>query len=151
MLGLLWRVEFPNLPNNRSLAIARFLSLEKKFKINPEFHKQHQKTIKEYIGTGRTTKIKDGNNTKNIINYLPHHGVVNINKPGKIRVVFDTGATYNSASINKSLMNVPDLLNNLVGVLTRFRIGRYAIMGNIEQIFHQILVENKDRDVLRFL
>ena len=48
-------------------------------------------------------------------------------------------------------MNVSDLLNNLVGVLTRFRIGRYAIMGNIEQIFHQILVENKDRDVLRFL
>ena len=151
LLGLLWRVEFPNLPNNRSLAIARFLSLEKKFKINPEFHKQHQKTIKEYIGTGRTTKIKDGNNTKNIINYLPHHGVVNINKPGKIRVVFDAGVTSNSASVNKSLMNVSDLLNNLVGVLTRFRIGRYAIMGNIEQIFHQILVENKDRDVLRFL
>ena len=48
-------------------------------------------------------------------------------------------------------MNVPDLLNNLVGVLTRFRIGRYAIMGNIEQISHQILVENKDRDALRFL
>ena len=48
-------------------------------------------------------------------------------------------------------MNVSDLLNNLVGVLTRFRIGRYAIMGNIEQISHQILVENKDRDALRFL
>ena len=48
-------------------------------------------------------------------------------------------------------MNVSDLLNNLDGVLTRFRIGRYTIMGNIEQIFHQILVENKDRDVLRFL
>ena len=77
--------------------------------------------------------------------------MVNINKPGKIRVVFDAGATYNSASVNKSLMNGADLLNNLVGVLTRFRIGRYAIMGNIEQIFYQILVENKDRDALRFL
>ena len=39
LLGLLWRVEFPNFPNNRSLAISRFLSLEKKFKTNPEFHK----------------------------------------------------------------------------------------------------------------
>ena len=29
--------------------------------------------------------------------------------------------------------------------------GRYAVMGNIEQMFHQILVENKYRDVLRFL
>ena len=48
-------------------------------------------------------------------------------------------------------MKGPDLLNNLVGVLTRFRMGRYAVMSNIEQMFLQILVENKDRDVLRFL
>ena len=46
---------------------------------------------------------------------------------------------------------MPDLLNNLVGVLTCFRMGRYAVMSDIEQMFHQILVENKDRDVLRFL
>ena len=59
--------------------------------------------------------------------------------------------TYNSTSLNKSLLKGPDLLNNLVGVLTRFRMGRYAAMGDIEQMFHQILVENKDRDVLRFL
>ena len=29
--------------------------------------------------------------------------------------------------------------------------GRYAVMGDIERMFHQILVENKDRDVLHFL
>ena len=150
-MGLLWRDEFPNLPNNRSLALSRFLSLEKKFKNNPEFHKQYQKTIKEYIEKGHATNIKDEINTNNVINYLPHHGVVNINKPSKVRVVFDAGATYNSTSLNKSLLKGPDLLNNLVGVLTRFRMGRYAVMGDIEQMFHQILVENKDRDVLRFL
>ena len=36
-------------------------------------------------------------------------------------------------------------------MLTRFRMKRYAVMGDIEQMFHQILVGNKDRDVLRFL
>ena len=148
-LGLLWRDKFPNLPNNRSLALSRFLSLEKKFENNPEFHKQHQKTIKEYIEKGYATIIKDENNTNIVINYLPHHGVVNINKPGKVRVVFDAGATYNSTSLNKSLLKSPDLLNNLVRVLTRFRMGRYVVMGDIEQMFHQILVENKD--ILRFL
>ena len=147
MLELLWRDEFPNLSNNRSLALTHFLSLEKKFKNNTEFHKQYQKTIKAYIEKGHATKIKDENNTNNVINYLPHHGVVNI----KVSVVFDPGATYKSTSLNKNLLKVPDLLNNLVGVLTRFRMGRNAVMGDIEQIFHQILVENKDRDVLRFL
>ena len=78
-MGLLWRDEFPNLLKNRSLAPSRFLSLEKKFKNNPEFHKQYQRTIKEYIEKGHTTKIKDGNNTNNVISYLPHQGVVNIN------------------------------------------------------------------------
>ena len=43
------------------------------------------------------------------------------------------------------------MLNNLVGVLTRFCMGRYAVMGDIEVMFHQVLVENKDRDPLRFL
>ena len=72
--------------------------------------------------------------------------MVNINKPGKCK-----GATYNSTLLNKSLLKRPNLLNNLVGVLTPFRIGRYAAVGDTEQMFHQILVENEDRDVLRFL
>ena len=98
---------------------------------------------------GHATKTKNENNTNNVVNY--HHGMININKPGKVRVLFDAGATYYSTSLHKSLLEGPDLLNNLVVVLTRFRMGRYAVMGNVEQMFHQILVENKHRDALRFL
>ena len=57
-LGLLWRNEVPNLLNNRSLALSRFLSLEKKFKNNLEFEAQYQKTIKEYIEKRHATKLK---------------------------------------------------------------------------------------------
>ena len=63
--------------------------------------------------------------------------------------MFDAGATYNSTSLNKSLLKGPDF--SLVGILARFRMGHYAVMGDVEQMFHQILVENKDRDVLSFL
>ena len=35
------------------------------------------------------------NNTNNAINYLPHHRMVNVNTPGKVRVVFDAEVTYN--------------------------------------------------------
>ena len=57
-LGLLWRNEVPNLLNNRSLALSRFLSLEKKFKNNLESEAQYQKTIKEYIEKRHATKLK---------------------------------------------------------------------------------------------
>ena len=70
-MGLLLTDEFPNLPNNRSLALSHFLSLEKEFKSNPKFHTQYQKANKKYIEKGYATKIKNENNTNNIINYLP--------------------------------------------------------------------------------
>ena len=44
-----------------------------------------------------------------------------------------------------------DLLNNLVATIIRFRLGKYAVSGDIEQMFHQISVSPKERDALRFL
>ena len=50
-----------------------------------------------------------------------------------------------------NLLNGPDLLNNLVGILLRFRGGKIGIMADVEQMFHQIGVCEEDRDSLRFL
>ena len=43
------------------------------------------------------------------------------------------------------------MLNNLVGILLRFRKGRYCVMANIEKMFHQVLVREQDREALRFV
>ena len=48
-------------------------------------------------------------------------------------------------------MSSPDLTNQIVGVSTRFREESVVIMGNIEAMFHQMLVLEKDRNLLRFL
>ena len=53
--------------------------------------------------------------------HLLHHEVYHPNKPDKIRVVFDCSAEFNGRSVNKELIPGPDLANQLVGVLTRFR------------------------------
>ena len=45
----------------------------------------------------------------------------------------------------------PDLLNNLVSSIAKFRLGKFAASGDIEQMFHQISISPKDRDALRFL
>lgn len=51
--------------------------------------------MKKYIEKEYATKIKDENNTKVVINYLHHHGVVSINKLDKVKNVSDVGATFN--------------------------------------------------------
>ena len=53
--------------------------------------------------------------------------------------------------MNDHLFSGPDLLNNLVGVLLRFREGKYTAFSDIEQMFHQINVRPEDQDALRFL
>ena len=82
--------------------------------------------------------------------YIPHHGVFHPRK-NKLRVVYDCAASYKGFSLNKELLQGPDLTSSLVGVLIRFREEPIALMGDIEAMFHQVKVPPKDRDLLRFL
>ena len=83
--------------------------------------------------------------------YMPHHGVHHQKKPDKIWVVFDCSAQFRGTTLNNELLQRPDLTNNLVGVLVRFRQDPAAVMGDIQSMFHQVCVPEADRDLLRFL
>ena len=58
---------------------------------------------------------------------------------------------YNDTCLNQKLLPSPDLLNNLVSVLIRLRQGKYAVMADIDKMFHQVFVSPNDTDALRFL
>ena len=96
-------------------------------------------------------KSSDQAQTKHNFWYVPHHGVYHPKKPNKIRVVFDCAAEYESESLNKHLLQGPDLTNNLTGVLCRFRQETIAFICDIEAMFHQVKVNEEYRDLLRFL
>ena len=72
--------------------------------------------------------------------YIPHYGVYHLRKPGKIRVVFDCSAKFKEVSLNENLMSGNDLTNQIVSVLTRFCEQPVVIMGDIESMFHQVMV-----------
>ena len=76
---------------------------------------------------------------------------MNPNKPGKLRVVFDAAAEFEGASLNKALLSGPDVTNNLVAVLLRFREGNVGVAADVEAMFHQIRVRKEDQSALRFL
>ena len=54
-------------------------------------------------------------------------------------------------SLNDQLLEGPELINSLVGMLTRFRQEALAFMSDIEAMFLQVRVRPSDCDALRFL
>ena len=63
--------------------------------------------------------------------YIPHHGSTSLNKPNKVRVVFNCSANkFQNVSLNDVLLKGPDLLtNSQVGVLLRFRQHPVPVAG----------------------
>ena len=142
------------LPNNRSQALRRQSQLKAQFKRDPKYHRDYVKFMDEMIEecaekvpSQAETSIKIGDGK---INFVPHHGVYHPKKPSQIRVVFDCSAKYKGTSLNKNLLQGPDLTNNLMGVLCRFRQEAVALTCDVQGMFHQFFVNEADRDLLRF-
>lgn len=83
--------------------------------------------------------------------YLPHHPVMHPLKPEKVRVVFDCAAQFAQTSLNQQLLQSPDLTNCIVGVLSCFRQETVGLIVDTQSMFHQVRVEPRDCDALRFL
>jgi hypothetical protein len=83
--------------------------------------------------------------------YLPHHPAFHPQKPEDVRVVKDGTAKFAGTSLNDQLMQGPDINNNLVGVLLRFRHGHFVVTGDVEGMFHQVPVPPHQVKYYRFL
>ena len=57
---------------------------------------------------------------------------------------------YKRTSLNKNLLQGPDLTNSLMGVLCRFRQATVALTCEVKGMFHQFFVNEEYRDLLRF-
>ena len=140
----------PQLPNNKEMANKRLHYLKKKFVKNPKYFEDYKKFMTDILQSGDAEEVIEEMEPQSVW-YIPHHGVYHPKKPNKIRVVFDCSAKFKETSLNDHLLQGPDLMNSLVGILCRFRENPYAVIGDIERMFHQFKVNPSDRDYLRFL
>ena len=83
--------------------------------------------------------------------YLPHYPVVNRRKPEKIRRVCNAAKRFRVYCLNDVLMEGPDFVQNIIGILFRFRENSVALISDFEEIFLQIQVPEQQRRYLRFL
>ncbi|XP_043230776.1 uncharacterized protein LOC122386061 [Amphibalanus amphitrite] len=149
--GLLWKGKDQRMPDNRASAMRRLQSLEKGLLRNPEKAKAYEAELQAYVEAGHARKLSQEEADQRLKKrwLLPHHAVVNPNKP-KLRVVFDAAATHLGVSLNSELMKGPDMLQNLVGILLRFREEQTAMVADIKKMFHQIRIRQEDQPALSF-
>ncbi|XP_067934975.1 uncharacterized protein [Watersipora subatra] len=138
----------PHPINTKHAALHRFKLLEKRFAKDKTFKEQYHTFMNDIISKGEAVHVQTESDTSW---YIPHFGVFHPKKPDKIRVVFDCAAKVGGVSLNDFLLQGPDHMNDLQGILLRFRIHPIAIMGDIERMFHQFKVSAHHQDYLRFI
>ena len=150
-VALPWKSYPPSLPNNGEMAERRCQLLKRRLLKDEDLLLKYKTTMGDYIEKGHAEKIpvEELNPNINSVWYLPHYPVVHALKLE--RVVYDCAAKYKQVSLNEQLLQGPDEANHLVGVLSRFRQDSVGLAADIEAMFHQVLVEPSNCDVLRFL
>ena len=141
-VGMLWSEPEPHLPNNYSSAVGQLYSLERRFQGDPNLKSLYQQSIDTDVEK-RLVKILDESEVKGTFGkewYLPHHPVLNPNKPGKVRRVCNAASKYKDICLNDKLPAGPDLLHDWIGTIFRFRAEPIALTADIESMFLQVQV-----------
>ena len=151
-LPLLWKEEKVGLSKSRKMADIRLMHLKRRLVKDESLRKKHAEVMQSYFLEGYAevapaNELQDSERSW----FLPHHLMINPKKPKTLRIVFDCAAEVKGVSLNNSLIQGPDLTNFLVGVLTRFREGPFALVADIRFMCHQVIVNNEDKNVLKFL
>ncbi|XP_033106332.1 uncharacterized protein LOC117108428, partial [Anneissia japonica] len=155
-----WVMPYPwikppeSLPNNESQCYAKLCCLEKRLKKTPNAAEQYNKAIGDLVERGFAKKLtnKDKTEYHGPVHFIPHHAVIRPeNASTPIRIVFNSSSVCNGVSLNDHFHKGPDLLNNLMGVIMRFREHRVAIAGDISKMFYQVKIPLQDMHVHRFL
>ena len=60
-------------------------------------------------------------------------------------------AIQSGTSLNKELLQGPQLNNSLIGVLFRFKKNGVAVASDIESMIHRVACAKEDTDALQFL
>ena len=115
--------------------------LKRKFSSDPKLAEDYKTTVETYIADGHARLVSAEESSEASQWFLPHHAVFKRSNPSKCRVVFDCAAQYKAVSLNDVVLQGPNHLNSLAGVLIRFRKEPVAVVGDIKLMFHQCFVD----------
>ena len=106
-VGILRADDNIQLPNNYFLSLVQLKCLKKRLSQDTTLKENYSKIIVEDLQKGYVITVHDAHmfeQRSDKVWYLPHHPVINPNKPGKVRRVLNGAAKFHGTSLNKSLL-----------------------------------------------
>ena len=153
VVNLPFRHAEPDLGNTYNMAYRCFMSLESKLIKDPALYNLYADFMHEYIKNNHMSLISNDEPKPLLVNYLPHHCVVNLDKPTtKLRVVFNASAKGTKGlSLNQTLLTGPKLQTDISEILLKFRFYTVVFLADIKQMYLQILINPDHRNFQRLL
>ncbi|KAJ0171671.1 hypothetical protein K1T71_012434 [Dendrolimus kikuchii] len=126
-------------------ACAQFYQLEKKLQKEYTLSNKYREFINEYIDMGHM-HLTTISNMKPAY-YLPHHGVHRADSnTTSLRVVFNASEkTDTGLSLNDLMYRGPNLQQDILSLILKWRKYKYAFTADIEKMFRQIFVHKEDQ------
>ena len=149
-----WKRDPSLLPDNRQQAIKHLEATERQLSRNPEHAEAYKQQMKEMEQMNFARKIspEEAREYRGPVHYISHHAVVRPEKKSTpLRIVYNSSSSYQGHHLNDYWLKGPDLLNNLFGVILRFRENPVAIHGDISKMYHRVLIPEVDQHVHRYV
>ncbi|XP_047995284.1 uncharacterized protein LOC125233345 [Leguminivora glycinivorella] len=143
-----WNEYPPKLPTNFGLAYGRLVSLVKR--LEKDALLLYERTLQDQLDKEIIEVVPNDRQVDHPVHFLAHHGISSSEKA--MRIVYDASAKgKESKSLNECLYRGPIMLEDLTGLLIKFRCHQIALTADVEKAFLQIGLNENDRDVTRFL
>ncbi|CAI6372181.1 unnamed protein product [Macrosiphum euphorbiae] len=141
------------LGDSRSIAKKRFLALENRLSKDKKLCTSYKEFINEYLQCGHMEIVPKVENEDTQSYFMPHHAVCrDYSITTKIRVVFDASCKTNTGiSLNDVLLKGPVIQDDLICIVARFRTHKYVLSADIKQMYRQIWVSEKDKNLQKIL
>ena len=151
-MGVPWKDNKPELPDNRHIAMSRLCNTENKLEKDTVVGAEHAQTIQAYVEKGYLRKVQPDEESPPEVWYLPHFPVVRMDKTTtKVCIVFDCSVKTDGVSLNDVICAGPKLQKDLFDVLIRFRRNPVALACDIKEMYLQVEIEESDRPYFRIL
>ena len=150
-----WVKDPINLPNNVRAASAKLRSTENRLqRLDSNYQNAYCQQMEdmEKRGVARKLSSEEIETYCGPVHYVNHHEVIKQNSSSTpLRIVFNSSASYMGHALNEYWAKGPDFINNLYGILLRFREYPVAITADISKMYNSIHLSTRDQHVHRYL